>query len=193
MVSLLVRPGVLLVVSPAIWLAVWGARSAVRRARRRALQAAPLVLPAAPGPGSEAPGLAVRILAFRSAGCHQCHPLQRWPLQRVLEAQSSHVVVVEVDAPGAPDLTKHSRVLTVPTTVVLDASGQAHAVNYGLRRWSACWSSSTRCSRRRTQRTRHRNPGQRRMKHASHGAPDAFSRRVAVWPTGLDSSSAIIG
>ncbi len=32
----------------------------------------------------------------------------------------------------APELTERYRVLTVPTTVVLDASGRAHAVNYGF-------------------------------------------------------------
>jgi len=42
------------------------------------------------------------------------------------------VAVIEVDAPHQPELTERYRVLTVPTTVVLDAVGQARAVNYGF-------------------------------------------------------------
>ena len=74
----------------------------------------------------------VRILAFSSATCHQCHQLQAPALKRVLEARGTDVSVVDVDAPGEPELTQHYQVLTVPTTVVLDAMGHARAVNYGF-------------------------------------------------------------
>jgi thioredoxin-like negative regulator of GroEL len=74
----------------------------------------------------------VRILVFSSADCHQCHELQIPALQRVLEARGTKVSVAEVDAPNSPDLTQRYRVLTVPTTVVMDAQGRAHAVNYGF-------------------------------------------------------------
>jgi thioredoxin-like negative regulator of GroEL len=74
----------------------------------------------------------VRILAFSSADCHQCHQLQTPALQRVLEARGNIVSVVEIDAPASPDLVQSYQVLTVPTTVVLDATGHAHAVNYGF-------------------------------------------------------------
>jgi hypothetical protein len=40
--------------------------------------------------------------------------------------------VVDVDAPDEPELTQRYQVLTVPTTVVLDAMGRARAVNYGF-------------------------------------------------------------
>jgi hypothetical protein len=42
------------------------------------------------------------------------------------------VVVEEIDAPSTPELTRRYSVLTVPTTVVLDAAGRARAVNYGF-------------------------------------------------------------
>jgi hypothetical protein len=42
------------------------------------------------------------------------------------------VTVEEVDASSAPELVHRYHVLTVPTTVVLDAMGHAHAVNYGF-------------------------------------------------------------
>ena len=40
--------------------------------------------------------------------------------------------VEEIDAPSSPELTQRYQVLTVPTTVVLDAAGHVHAVNYGF-------------------------------------------------------------
>jgi thioredoxin-like negative regulator of GroEL len=74
----------------------------------------------------------VHILAFSSADCRQCHELQIPALQRVLDARGSKVSVAEVDAPNSPDLTQRFRVLTLPSTVVMDAKGRAHAVNYGF-------------------------------------------------------------
>src|SRR5439155_22351505 len=74
----------------------------------------------------------VRILAFISANCHQCHQLQAPALKRVLEARGTDVSVVDVDAPDEPELAQRYQVLTVPTTVVLDAKGRARAVNYGF-------------------------------------------------------------
>jgi len=42
------------------------------------------------------------------------------------------VVVRKVDALAEPELADTWGVLTVPTTVVLDPSGKARAVNYGV-------------------------------------------------------------
>jgi hypothetical protein len=58
--------------------------------------------------------------------------LQRPALARLLEQRGEQVNVIEIDAPSSPDLTRRYAVLTVPTTVILDASGQARAVNYGF-------------------------------------------------------------
>lgn len=74
----------------------------------------------------------MRILAFSSADCHQCHTMQTPALQRVTGARKYQVSVEEIDAPGSPELTRRYQVLTVPTTVVLDAAGRVHAVNYGF-------------------------------------------------------------
>jgi hypothetical protein len=127
----MVRIGVLVLVTILLWLMVWLGRRFVEAQRRRALAAAPI------NSGSDDvdanPGLSlVRILAFSSADCRQCHELQIPALQRVLEARGTKVSVAEVDAPNSPDLTQRFRVLTVPSTVVMDAKGRAHAVNYGF-------------------------------------------------------------
>jgi len=94
--------------------------------RQRALTAAPLT----PAPQQEAGR--VRILAFSSDDCRQCHQLQEPALQRLLAQRGEAVSVEYIDAPTTPELTSHYQVLTVPTTVVLDAAGKAHAINYGF-------------------------------------------------------------
>jgi len=50
----------------------------------------------------------------------------------VQEIHGANVTIVEIDAPTTPDLVHQYHVLTVPTTVILDPSGRAQAVNYGF-------------------------------------------------------------
>ncbi len=124
------RVGVLVLVTILLWLLVWSGRRFVGMQRRLALAATPMT------PGLDVDDTAslslVRILAFSSDDCRQCHELQIPALQRVLEAKGTKVSVAEVDAPNSPDLTQRYRVLTVPSTVVMDAQGRARAVNYGF-------------------------------------------------------------
>ena len=40
--------------------------------------------------------------------------------------------MVEVDAPGSPELADHYRIPTVPSTVLLNLAGEAFAVKYGF-------------------------------------------------------------
>ena len=125
------RIGVLALLSVAVWGAVWLGQHYVEQQRRQALAAAPSAERLTGGDG-DGTSVGVRILAFSSDDCAQCHRLQTPALRRVLEARGDAVTVVDVDAPSAPDLTKRYNVLTVPTTVVLDATGRARAVNYGF-------------------------------------------------------------
>jgi hypothetical protein len=126
----IVRIGVMVLLTALLWLVVWTGRRFVREQRRRALAADPVT----PGHDMDANASLslVRILAFSSADCRQCHELQIPALQRVLDARGSKVSVAEVDAPNSPDLTQRYKVLTLPSTVVMDAQGRAHAVNYGF-------------------------------------------------------------
>ena len=128
MAELLVRAGALVLVSLLMVLMVWSGRHFVETQRRRALAAVPL----SPGVGANASLSQVRILAFSSDDCRQCHELQIPALQRVLDARGSKVSVAEVDAPNSPDLTQRYRIMTLPSTVIMDAAGRAHAVNYGF-------------------------------------------------------------
>lgn len=133
MADLILRVLLLALAGAFAWLAVWIGRRFVEQRRRAVLATAP----AAPADNrfatigtTDAP---VRILAFSSADCTQCHRLQRPALRRVQDALGETTVeVVEIDGPSSPELTKRYNVLTVPTTVVLDATGRARAINYGF-------------------------------------------------------------
>jgi thioredoxin-related protein len=85
-----------------------------------------------PSEVEDAPLARVRILAFASEDCHQCHRLQAPVLRRVKEAHGDIVTIIDIDVSNAPELTSRYHVLTVPTTVLLDVKGKAHAVNYGF-------------------------------------------------------------
>jgi hypothetical protein len=123
--AFVLRGTILALVGAALWLAVAVGRRFVESQRRLALAAAPSPLPTL---GKSAP---VRILAFSGADCVQCHRMQAPALRRVMDARPN-VVVQEIDAPSSPELTRRYSVLTVPTTVVLDAQGRARAINYGF-------------------------------------------------------------
>jgi thioredoxin-like negative regulator of GroEL len=130
----LLRAGVLILIGLLTWLVVWSGRLFVQRQRNSVLSA-PLeaALQAENSTGIPSNNVSpVRILAFSSADCRQCHLLQTPALQQVKDTYGDQVSIVEVDAPNEPELAQRYRVLTVPTTVVLDTVGRAHAVNYGF-------------------------------------------------------------
>jgi hypothetical protein len=130
MTVFLVRAVVLVLVSMLLLLIVWSGRRFVEVQRRRALAAVPFT---SDGDMDVYASLShVRILAFSSDDCRQCHEMQIPALQRVLDARGSKVSVAEVDAPNSPDLTQRYRILTLPSTVIMDAAGRTHAVNYGF-------------------------------------------------------------
>jgi hypothetical protein len=130
MTVFLVRAVVLVLVSMLLLLIVWSGHRFVEVQRRHALAAVPLT---SDGDMDVHASLSlVRILAFSSDDCRQCHEMQIPALQRVLDARGSKVSVAEIDAPNSPDLTQRYRILTLPSTVIMDAAGRTHAVNYGF-------------------------------------------------------------
>jgi thioredoxin-like negative regulator of GroEL len=133
MPDLLTRFIVLAGVCVLSWLFFWIARSIVEQRRQLALAAAPDPL-LAPGsdPEESTHQARIRILAFSSDDCRQCHTLQDPALKRIAAAHGETVSIRHIDAPSSPELTKRYQVLTVPTTVLLDAHNQVHAVNYGF-------------------------------------------------------------
>jgi thioredoxin-related protein len=137
MQEIVIRLGILLLTGTVAWLLIQLCRRFIETQRRQALAATPLrTLPILHNAVSGQPEIAdhshVRILAFSSADCRQCHQLQTPALQRVVEARGNTVTVVEVDATTERELVQTYHVMTVPSTVILDATGQAQAINYGF-------------------------------------------------------------
>jgi thiol-disulfide isomerase/thioredoxin len=134
MLEAITRLGVLLVLGIVTWLLVLVGRRFVENQRRRVLAAAPPSALTGIEAGEDATeGVSpVRILSFSSPDCHQCKKLQAPALERVLEARGETVTVVKIDATTDQDLVRTYRVLTVPSTVILNTEGKAHAINYGF-------------------------------------------------------------
>ena len=127
MSDLLVRVGILLLVALIGGVLFWAGRVFVANRKKQALAAAPLEV------SEEIAGAhKVRILAFSTADCTQCHTLQMPALSRLLAKHAEYVDVVHVDAANSPELTSRYHVLTVPSTVVLNPLGEVSAVNYGF-------------------------------------------------------------
>jgi thioredoxin 1 len=72
------------------------------------------------------------ILFFTGEACTICHTAQRPALQRLAPALDGRVAVREVDVAADPALAQRFRVMSLPTTVVLDGDGRARAVNAGF-------------------------------------------------------------
>ncbi len=71
------------------------------------------------------------LLYFSTPQCAQCRA-QQWPaIERAL-ASFTDVFVQKIDALAEPQLADRWGVLTVPTTILVDRTGQVRAVNYGL-------------------------------------------------------------
>ena len=133
MPEITVRLTILLLIGVAVWLLVAFGRRFVDVRRQRALSATlPASLSRITNPDDATGKARVHILAFSLPDCHQCHWMQAPALQRVVEARSNVVSVIDIDTASSLELAQRYQVLTVPTTVVLDATGQAHAVNYGF-------------------------------------------------------------
>ena len=133
MPEIVVRLSILLLVGVVAWLSVTFSKRFVDARRQRALSASlPDTLSSVINTDNTTNKAHVRILAFSTLDCQQCHRLQAPALQRVLEARGDTVAIVDIDATTSPELAQRYQVLTVPTTVILDATGQAHAVNYGF-------------------------------------------------------------
>ena len=74
------------------------------------------------------------IVYFTTPDCAPCKAIQRPAINRVSHLLGEELEVIEVDATERPDLAKVWGVMSVPTTFVLDARGEARYVNNGVAR-----------------------------------------------------------
>ena len=93
---------------------------------------------------------ATDILYFTGVACTICHVAQRPALARLV-ATRRDISVREVDVADEPELAQRYRVLTLPTTVVLDHHRRVVAVNAGF-------ANESQLSRQVDQARRHAEP-----------------------------------
>ncbi len=103
--------------------ALWRAYSARRVARLAQSAAHPAVR-------QLVAGAAPAILYFTTADCAQCRFQQTPVLNRV--AEQARIAVYAVDAVAQEELARFYGIMTVPSTVLLNASLQPVAINHGL-------------------------------------------------------------
>jgi hypothetical protein len=84
--------------------------------------------------GRVAPGVGggtADILYFTGENCTMCHVAQRPALRRLGDTMTD-LKVTEIDVAADPQAARAYRVMTLPTTVVLDAGGRVSALNAGF-------------------------------------------------------------
>ena len=74
------------------------------------------------------------LIYFTTPDCVPCKTVQRPAIDRVLNLLGEKLQVIEIDATEHPDLAKTWGVMSVPTTFLLDARGEARYVNNGVAR-----------------------------------------------------------
>jgi len=74
------------------------------------------------------------LIYFTTPDCVPCKTVQRPAIDRILNLLGEKLQVIEIDATEHPDLAKTWGVMSVPTTFLLDARGEARFVNNGVAR-----------------------------------------------------------
>lgn len=74
------------------------------------------------------------LVYFTTPDCAPCKTVQRPAIERVSNVLGERLAVVEINAYEQPDLARTWGVLSVPTTFVIDARGEARYVNNGVAR-----------------------------------------------------------
>ncbi len=72
------------------------------------------------------------ILAFSTPECALCQIGQAPALEELKQSHRGQVAVRHIDTTTAHDLARRFGIFTVPSTVVIDQSGQVLAINHGL-------------------------------------------------------------
>jgi thioredoxin-like negative regulator of GroEL len=72
------------------------------------------------------------ILYFTGASCTICHTAQKPALRALAVGLAEGIEIREVDIAAEPVLARQYRVMSLPTTIVLDAAGQVADINVGF-------------------------------------------------------------
>lgn len=71
------------------------------------------------------------LLYFGSESCAAC-PTQWRYLEELRETWNGRLTIEKIDAEAEPDKASHYRIFTLPTTILLDKTGNIREINYGL-------------------------------------------------------------
>ena len=74
------------------------------------------------------------LVYFTTPDCAPCKTVQRPAIEQVRNLLGEKLHVIEINAYERPDLAKLWGVISVPTTFLLDARGEARYVNNGVAR-----------------------------------------------------------
>jgi thiol-disulfide isomerase/thioredoxin len=74
------------------------------------------------------------LVYFTAPDCAPCKTIQRPAIERVANVFGESLKVVEINAYEQPEIAKTWGVMSVPTTFVIDARGEARYVNNGVAR-----------------------------------------------------------
>ncbi len=72
------------------------------------------------------------LLYFTTPDCIPCKTMQRPAIQHLRATLGEEVHILEIDAIAEPQLANQWRVLSVPTTFIIDAHGKPRFVNRGV-------------------------------------------------------------
>lgn len=72
------------------------------------------------------------ILYFTSPTCVPCKTTQRPALRSVQQSLGDRIQIIEVDASDQPELADHWGVLSVPTTFIINKTGEPRHINHGV-------------------------------------------------------------
>lgn len=71
------------------------------------------------------------LLYFRSDACGTC-PTQSRYLEQLLAGENGRFTLHSINVDTEPDKARQYGVMTLPTTMIIDAAGQVKEINYGL-------------------------------------------------------------
>ncbi len=71
------------------------------------------------------------VLYFYTDSCAPCRDLQEPALRRLKASVDPSLRVVKIDALAMPEVADRYKVMTVPTTIILDAEGKVTTANFG--------------------------------------------------------------
>jgi thioredoxin-like negative regulator of GroEL len=81
---------------------------------------------------SKSRGRLPSILYFTGEACTICHTAQKPALRALAADIDPGIEIREIDIAAEPDLARRYRVMSLPTTIVLDTAGQVTEINVGF-------------------------------------------------------------